>query len=156
MSQKILIAFDDSANALRAVEYVARFLAKDSLVTLFSVVPDTATLCDMNSPELTPYFKSQKDSFCILEDKKKELLSGAQSKARTILTGNGFKDDQIRIRSERKKNGIARDIAAEAKSGYDLIVVGRRGLSGIKEFFLGSVSQKILQLVHETSLLIVN
>jgi nucleotide-binding universal stress UspA family protein len=156
MSPKILIAFDDSENAMRAVEYVARFLAKDSRVTLFSVIPDTAALCGMNSPELTPYFKSQRDAFCVLEDKKKEILTGAQLKARTLLMTNGFGEKQIQARSEPRKKGIARDIAAEAQLGYDLIVVGRRGMSGIKEFLLGSTSQKILHLAQEVSILIVN
>jgi nucleotide-binding universal stress UspA family protein len=156
MSLKILIAFDDSENAMRAVEYVARSLAKDSQVTLFSVIPDTAALCDMNSPELIPYFKSQRDAFCVLEDKKKEILTGAQLKARTLLVTNGFGEKQIQIKSELKKKGIARDIAAEAQLGYDLIVVGRRGMSGIKEFLLGSTSQKILHLAQDVSILIVN
>jgi nucleotide-binding universal stress UspA family protein len=156
MGPKILIAFDDSENAMRAVEYVARFLAKDSRVTIFSVIPDTAALCDMNSPELTPYFKSQRDAFCVLEDKKKEILTGAQLKAREILVTSGFDEKQIQVKSESKKKGIARDIAAEAQLGYDLIVVGRRGMSGIKEFLLGSTSQKILHLVQEVSILIAN
>jgi nucleotide-binding universal stress UspA family protein len=156
MSLKILIAFDDSENAMRAVEYVARSLAKDSQVTLFSVIPDTAALCDMNSPELIPYFKSQRDAFCVLEDKKKEILTCAQLKARTLLVTNGFGEKQIQIKSELKKKGIARDIAAEAQLGYELIVVGRRGMSGIKEFLLGSTSQKILHLAQEVSILIVN
>jgi nucleotide-binding universal stress UspA family protein len=156
MGPKILIAFDDSDNAMRAVEYVARFLAKDSRVTIFSVIPDTAALCDMNSPELTPYFKSQRDAFCVLEDKKKEILTGAQLKARAILVANGFDEKQIQVKSESKKKGIARDVAAEAQLGYDLIVVGRRGMSGIKEFLLGSTSQKILHLVQEVSILIAN
>jgi len=156
MSAKILIAFDDSENAMRAVDYVARFLAKDSRVTLFSVIPDTAALCGMNSPELTPYFKSQQNAFCVLEDKKKEILTGALLKARALLVTNGFGEKQIRARSEPKKKGIARDIAAEAQLGYDLIVVGRRGMSGIKEFLLGSTSQKILHLAQEVSILIVN
>jgi len=156
MSANVLIAFDDSENAMRAVDYVARFLAKDCRVTLFSVIPDTATLCDMNSPELTPYFISQRDAFCVLEDKKKEVLTGAQLKARTLLVANGFDEKQIQIKSDTKKKGIAQDIAAEAQLGYDLIVVGRRGMSGIKEFFLGSTSQKILHLAQEVSILIVN
>jgi nucleotide-binding universal stress UspA family protein len=156
MSHRILIAFDDSENAMRAVAYVGRFLAKDSRVTLFSVIPDTAALCDMNSPELTPYFKSQRDAFCALEDKKKEILTGAQLKARTLLVTYGFGEKQIQVKSETKKKGIARDIAAEAQLGYDLIVVGRRGMSGIKEFLLGSTSQKILHLAQEVSILIVN
>jgi nucleotide-binding universal stress UspA family protein len=156
MSQKILIAFDDSENALRAVEYVARFMAKDCRVTLFSVVPDTAALCEMNSPELTPYFKSQQDSFCILEGKKRELLTAAQARAKALLLEHGFAEEGVEIKSEPKKSGIARDIITEAQTGYDLVVVGRRGLSGIKEFFLGSISQKILNAAQDKSILIVN
>jgi nucleotide-binding universal stress UspA family protein len=156
MSQKVLVAFDDSENAMRAVEYVAKVLAKDCRITLFSVVQDTASICDLHSPELTPYFKSQQDSFCVLEEKKKQLLNAAQAKAKAILTANGFPPDQIRLKSEPKKKGIARDIAVEGKGGYDLIVLGRRGLAGIKELFMGSVSQKVLSLAQDLPILIVS
>jgi nucleotide-binding universal stress UspA family protein len=156
MSQKVLIAFDDSENALRAVDYAAKVLAKDCRITLFSVVQDTASICDLQSPELTPYFKSQQDSFCILEQKKHELLNAAQAKAKAILVASGFQESQIRLKSEAKKKGIARDIAAEAQGGYHLIVLGRRGLAGIKELFMGSVSQKVLSLAQEIPILIVS
>jgi len=156
MSQKVMIAFDDSENALRAVEYAAKVLAKDCRVTLFSVVQDTASICDLQSPELTPYFKSQQDSFCLLEQKKHELLSVAQTKAKAMLVANGFPEDHIRMKTEAKKRGIARDISTEAHMGYDLLVVGRRGLSGIKEFFMGSVSQKVLGLAQDIPILIVS
>ena len=39
---------------------------------------------------------------------------------------------------------------------YDLIAIGRRGLSGIKEFFLGSTSHKVFSAARDISLLIVN
>jgi len=52
--------------------------------------------------------------------------------------------------------GIARDIVAEADSGYDTIVMGRRGLSGIKEFVMGSVSQKVLHSVKDVSIILVS
>ena len=85
MRRKILIAFDDSENAMRAVSYVAETFSKNVRLTLFSVLHDTAALCDMNSPELTPYFKSQQHAFCVLEDKQKELVSEAQLKAKALL-----------------------------------------------------------------------
>ena len=156
MSRKILVAFDDSENAMRAVEYVAGLLSKDCRITLFSVVQDTASICDMHSPELTPYFKSQQDSFCVLEEKKKQILSAAQVKAQAVLTAGGFPEGQIHLKSEPKKKGIARDIVAEAQAGYDLVVLGRRGLAGIREFFMGSVSQKVLNLAQELPILIVS
>ena len=74
MAKKLLLAIDDSENAIRAVEFVANTFTTDSRITLFNVVQDTATMCEMNSPELTPYFTSQQSSFCLLEEKKKSWL----------------------------------------------------------------------------------
>ncbi len=156
MGQKILIAFDVSENAMRAVQYVARTFPTDNHVTLFSVLQDTAALCDMNSPELTPYFKSQQQAFCTLEEKKKDLVSAALAEAAEALRQAGFAVDNITIKTEPKKKGIARDIADEARSGYDLVVLGRRGVASIKDFFLGSISQKVLNLAQEASTLIVS
>ena len=156
MSQKILIAFDDSENALRAVEYVARTFTNDCQVELFCVLPDTAALCDMNSPELTPYFQQQQHSFCTLEEKKKSLLTSALGQAKDILTQAGFSKENIDIKLDFKSKGVARDIVIEAANGYDLIVLGRRGVSGIREFFFGSVSQKVLHSAGNVSILIIN
>ncbi len=110
----------------------------------------------MNSPALTPYFKSQQSSFCTLEDKKKSLVDIALQKARKKLIAAGFEEKNITIKAETKKKGVARDIVKEAQSGYNIIVLGRRGQSGIKDFILGSVSHKVFQLVKDISVLVVN
>jgi nucleotide-binding universal stress UspA family protein len=34
--------------------------------------------------------------------------------------------------------------------------LGKRGLTGIREFFMGSTSQKVIQLAKEASVLVVN
>jgi len=156
MENKLLVAFDDSENAMRAVEYIATYFATDSKITLFNITQDTAALCDMNSPALTPYFKSQQSAFCSLEEKKKSLVDSALQKARTKLIAAGFEDKNVTIKTEIKKKGVARDIVKEAQSGYDTIVLGRRGQSGIKDFLLGSVSQKVFHLVKDKSVLVVN
>jgi nucleotide-binding universal stress UspA family protein len=156
MNKKVLVAIDDSENAMRAVEFIANSFAKDNKITLFNVIPDTAALCEMNSPELTPYFKSQQTSFCLLEEKKKELVNQAVQKAKNILMDAGFDENNITVKSEVKKSGVARDIVKEAESGYNVIVMGRRGLSGIKDFILGSVSQKVFNLAKDISVLVVN
>jgi len=156
MDNKILVAFDDSENAMRAVEYIAKYFATDSKITLFNIAQDTAALCDMNSPALTPYFKSQQSAFCTLEEKKKSLVDSALQKARKKLIAAGFEEKNITIKAETKKKGVARDIVKESQSGYDTIVLGRRGQSGIKDFLLGSVSQKVFHLVKDKSVLVVN
>ena len=156
MSQKILIPIDDSENAQRAVAFVAKSFSKENRITLLNVMVDTAALCDMDSPELTPLFKSQQTSFCALEDKKRELVNAAIQKAKEVLTSSGFDPNNITTKIENKKRGVARDILSEAKNGYDLIVLGRRGLSGIKEFFMGSISNKVFNGATDISVLIAN
>jgi nucleotide-binding universal stress UspA family protein len=156
MAQKILIPFDDSENAMRAVSYVGRTFTKDSQVTLFHVLQDTAALCELHSPELTDYFVSQQSQFCVLETKKKELMEEAMAKAKASLVNAGFADSQIEILIEMKKSGVARDILGIGESGYDTVVMGRRGLSGIREFFLGSVSQKVFHAAKNVTVVVVN
>jgi nucleotide-binding universal stress UspA family protein len=156
MGQKILVSFDDSENAMRAVEFIATSFTKEQKITLFSVIPDTAAICDMNSPSLTPYFISKQTEFCILEDQKKELVNEALQKAKELLLKAGFEEKNITIKVETRKKGVVRDIINEANSGYDTIVLGRRGLSGIKDFILGSVSQKVLHLAKDISVILVD
>ncbi|MBN1930861.1 MAG: universal stress protein [Desulfobacterales bacterium] len=156
MDKKILIAFDDSENAKRAVEYVAKCFNPNTKITLFSVIPDSSTICDMESPELIPYFKAEKSNFCLLEDKKKDLVKKALQVAKEILLDAGFDEQNIILKIEPKKQGIARDIVSEARAGYNTIIMGRRGLSAIKEFFLGSVSSKVLSLAKDMSVMVVD
>ncbi len=156
MGQRILVAFDDSENAMRAVEFIAESFTKEHKITLFSVIPDTAAICDMNSPSLTHYFISKQVEFCALEDQKKELLNEALQKAKEVLLKAGFDKRNITIKPQTRKKGIARDILNEAHSGYDTIVLGRRGLSGVKEFILGSISQKVLHSARDMSVIVVD
>jgi len=156
MGQKILVAFDDSENAMRAVDFLAKNFNPAGHVTLLNILPDTAALCEMNSPELIPYFRSQQNNFCILEDKKKELVQHALIRAKELLSDAGFPEHHIEVKINTRKRGVARDIIEEAKSGYDILVLGRRGLSGVKEFFLGSVSQKVFSLAKDISVVVVN
>jgi len=156
MGQKILVAIDDSENAMRAVEFITKSFTPDHRVTLFNVILDTAAICDMDNPSLTPYFMAQKGAFCSVEDQKRTLVNEALQKAKELLIKAGFEEEHIVIKVEAKKKGVAKGIIDEAASGYDAIVMGRRGLSGIKEFFLGSVSQKVLQSAEAVSVLLVD
>lgn len=156
MAKKILVAFDDSENAMRAVEYIASSFSQDQQITLLSIIPDTAAICDMNSPSLIPYFQERQASFCTIEDHKRELVDEALRKAKGTLMEAGFDEKNITTKAQTKKKGVARDIISEANSGYDTIVVGRKGHSKVKDFLLGSVSQKILNLAKDVSVILVD
>jgi nucleotide-binding universal stress UspA family protein len=156
MTKNILVAVDDSENAMRAVKALADSFTTDHKITLFSVLTDTAAVCDLHSPELIPHFVSQKATFCALEDQKKALMQEAQQRAQALLVKAGFDENNITLKIDISKQGVARDILNEAKSGYSTIVLGRRGLSLIKEFFLGSVPQKVLSSAKDISIFLVD
>jgi nucleotide-binding universal stress UspA family protein len=156
MVKKILVAFDDSENAMRAVEAVSGFFNNQVGVTLFHVAMDTQAFCEMNSPELIPYFKSQQSTFCTMEDKKRELVEKAMQAANEKLVAAGFTENNVKLKIRSMQNSVAQDIIKEASGGYDLVVLGRRGTSAVKEFFFGGTSQKVLSASKEVSVLIVN
>jgi nucleotide-binding universal stress UspA family protein len=155
MGKKILVAMDESANALRAARYVAGSFAPDHEITLFHVIMDIPAVCSLNSPALHPLFLEQQINLCSIEDKKKELVKEAMAEAKKCLTEAGFSEKNITVRMEAGKKGIARDIITEAETGYDTVVMGRRGLSSIAEFFIGSISQKVLHGTKDLSVILV-
>jgi nucleotide-binding universal stress UspA family protein len=78
-------------------------------------------------------------------------------KGREALVRAGWRPADIAVKIHKKRRGIARDILKEARDGgYDTLVIGRRGLSGIKEFLFGSVSNKILQMAEGMAVVLVD
>ena len=157
MARKILVAVDESDHSVRAVRYVAETMPCTAAVTLLSVVPDMAAACRLEGPSLVPIFKENLEAFCNMEETKRERIKEFMEKAKNGLVNAGFPPGNVRVKIRKKKKGIARDILAEAKEGkYDTIVVGRRGLSGVKEFFIGSISQKVLQNASQVTVVVVD
>jgi len=157
MRQKILVACDDSKNAMRAVEHVARYFKQDSEVTLFSVIPDFDLKCLMDLTSLNPNQIEFHDSICSdLQKEKKRQVELLLKRAKNILLKSGFDEKNVKIKIDRKSSDVARDIVKEAATGYHTIVMGRRGRSALKEFFLGSISQKVLHAANDKSVLIVS
>ena len=87
---------------------------------------------------------------------KPDLIKEATIKAKALLIDAGFKEADISVEIQTIGKGIARDIINEAKKGYDAVVLGRKGLSGLQEFFLGSVAQKVLHGCKDVSVLMVS
>jgi nucleotide-binding universal stress UspA family protein len=155
MGQRILVALDDSENAFRAVEFVARTFAPDHEVTLLSVFQGAEEICKSQGFQMSPYFSSYRTVLCSMEDKKKELLDEAQQKAMDALLTAGFPESRITTKVQKVNRGVARDIIEEARAGYQVVVMGRRGMSSVSEFVLGSVSQKVLHSCKDATIVIV-
>jgi nucleotide-binding universal stress UspA family protein len=139
-SNRVLVAVDSSDNALRAVDHVGFMLAgTDSSVTLFHTMRHLRRFVPKEvlneAPELEELWKT----------KAGQEIEPFMKKAKEMLLQAGLKESQITKKVVDGSRSAASDILDEARNnGYGTIVMGRRGLSGVKEFFMGSVSSKVL------------
>jgi nucleotide-binding universal stress UspA family protein len=78
-----------------------------------------------------------------LEEDGKEIIEEAERNTKK----RGVKEVQSSVVSGDPASGIIRFAKSE---GIDLIVMGSRGLTGIKEFLLGSVSHRVCHLADCT------
>ena len=69
----------------------------------------------------------------------------------------GLELDKVTTKIVTGATSRAKAIVEEAKDGgYGTIVVGRRGLSRVAEFFMGRVSNKVMQLAKEMAVWVVS
>ena len=140
-SNRVLVAVDSSDNALRAVDHVGFMLAgTDAPVTLFHTMRHLRRFVPQEvldeAPELEELWKT----------KAGQEIEPFMNKAKEMLLQAGLNESQITTKVVDGSRSAASDILDEARNnGYGTIVMGRRGLSGVREFFMGSVSSKVLQ-----------
>ena len=136
-NKNILIAVDESANARRAVSYVAQFLGgiEGFKVTILHVIP---------VPE-EDFFPSSTDKEKWLSQRRSRVDAMLEA-YRQILIRQGFHPSDVSLRSPiRYCPSMAECILAERDEiEYGTIVVGRQGLSRSEEFIFGSISSKIV------------
>ncbi len=135
MFKKILVPTDGSEMALYAAKHALALAEKfDSEVTLVHVVQNYYSLPAFSMPDTVSIPLSVLQD---LENNGKLILTKTQE----IFTGFAGK---VSTRLEYGPPGKELvDMAVDG--GYSLIVMGHRGLSGVTEMFLGSVSH---HLVH--------
>jgi nucleotide-binding universal stress UspA family protein len=132
---KILVAVDGSESSNKVYEMAAQLakLSNCKLIVVHVVVPPLPLGGGLFYPDVSGIDKIRMD----LEEAGKRLLQNYSEKStneykiavETTLT-QGYPPDAI--------------IREAAAKGADLIVVGSRGFSGAKQFFIGSVPNSIL------------
>jgi len=144
--QNILIAVDGSDQAFEAVRYVASLVPPDrGRVTLFHVlnrVPESYLDLEAN-----PGFRSQVIGVHAWEFQQRKLMQEFMARAEKLLRDAGYPREGVVQVSRERQVGVARDIIREAGKGYDALVVGRRGLSRMKDLLFGSIANKIVNRV---------
>ena len=76
-------------------------------------------------------------------------------KARQILLDEGIPEELMTVNIHEKRVGIARDIIEESRKGYIAVVVGRRGMSRLKDLVLGSIAGKLIEKVDHVPVWVV-
>ncbi len=142
-NKKILVAFDGSREIMNALAHVGCLVDTCSCNVL---------LCHVL--HLHRKFQQNEEPQSQTEEQKhmEPLITQAVAK----LTDAGFPLDQILKEVITDKISRATGIIETAKDGgYGTVIVGRRGLSYINEFFLGRVGQKIFDLAGDLTVWVV-
>ncbi len=135
MFAHILLASDGSACALKAAVVAAEVAEKfGSRLTILTVYHPCVEMAPQGNPmgyEIEPN---------IIENIDDSILAD---------TGRIAEDAGVTFQS-RKEYGNPADLIAEvaATLGSDLIVLGSRGMGGVKSFLLGSVSDRVTHMAH--------
>ena len=135
MIKKILVAFDGSNQSDKALDFALDIACKYSAqIVLINVIPFSPI---SESSVIIPYGIDYSTVYKERRSVHEKLLEEALNKAKTF-------QKNLQITKELVEGRPADKIVETAKEGmFDLIVIGSRGLGGIKEFFLGSVSNRV-------------
>jgi len=125
--RKVLVAVDGSKYSLAAVKAAAKLTAERGIkkVTLLNVIPTVPTPVGLVPSAATPEDLEAWEVF----DQPRRILKEAGVESLLLL----------------REGDPAEEIVRAAKEGeFDLIIVGHRGLSPVKAFLLGSVSNRVV------------
>jgi nucleotide-binding universal stress UspA family protein len=134
--KKILVAIDGSKTADLALDFGLDLATKYSAEVLVVSVLDTISKSLIYSgmlyaPDSTAKYLEELEAFY-----ERALAEALKKKEKTKT--------KVKVSTKLLKGRAADMIVKTANDGnFDLIVIGSRGLGGIKEFFLGSVSDRV-------------
>jgi nucleotide-binding universal stress UspA family protein len=141
MMEKILIAVDGSEHSKKALNYAIELTEKcDGKITIINVystvVPQTQPIDGLSTPAMSG--TSAALAAKMAEDAK---LRGEQ----ILVEAERFaKELGVQVEKVLREGEAVNEIVAEAKAGnFNLVVVGHRGMSKLRELLLGGVSEGV-------------
>ena len=139
--KKILVPIDGSEHADKALDYALDLAEKyDASIKILNVVP-TPLIPGYVSPATvgsTPSLPIWAGTY------SKELKENSEKMLYKELKEAKKNNPNLKISTKLLVGQPADKIVETAKEGnFDIIVMGSRGIGGIKEFFLGSVSHGV-------------
>ena len=157
LSHDVLITIVGADISRRVMEHAVRYFAhlKKSRFTFLHVIPPVP-------PQV--YASSYWVYEPTLNDKEGQWMKEYANKAKQIanegkekLIKAGIPEQNVAVKFQAQKEGIARDILAELEEGnYGVLVLGRKGFKDISQFGLGSKANKLLHTAHALCICLVN
>jgi len=160
--ERFLVALDKTESSSKVIQYLNRVLAgaRHTRLILFHVLPTVSPdllrrddlrhieLLHAEHPRLRGYFWTPEEEHSmekVFEEARHELLEG------------GFSEDQLSTAFTVQSGEMAEILIEEAqKRQCPTLIVGRRGLSRLKELFLGSVSKSVTKSARGITVWIVD
>ncbi|MEM3578370.1 MAG: universal stress protein [Candidatus Bathyarchaeia archaeon] len=143
--KKILVAIDGSEHADKALDFALDLAEKYSAtVTIINVFQVPRVIYPMVEYPGEPFaYPATWDEFTKeVKVAHEKILSNALKRAKDLKPN-------LKISNVLEEGRPADKIVETAKEGnFDLIVMGHRGLGRVKEFFLGSVADRVADEAH--------
>lgn len=151
---RILIAVDGSEQSIDAVRYVSTFFIpeKTSVLLLHVLAEVPEAFLDIRNDSA---FTSQAIYVTHWQTQIKKNTQEFMKRAEQILISAGYAEPAVKVKIQKRKVGIARDIINESENGYDLIVVGRSGTSRLKDVVVGSVAYKVVHRIQDRPIAVI-
>lgn len=157
-TKKILIGFDQSKGAFKSVDFVGSvFRNSDCKVTLCHIIRSLKLNKIRKKQSQYDYKIFMPEHELKWQKINQEQIRPALDEAEQRLFDLGWQENRIsnKIIMDVKKRSYC--LMEESRNGgYGTIVLGRQGTSIVKEFFLGSVAQKVLNIADKMAVWIVN
>jgi nucleotide-binding universal stress UspA family protein len=154
MRKKIMIAVDPSVHSRNAMIYAAQ-------------LSEAVTGIDIDlfhaQPMISSYLLEEARKHPKAQAELRQICDQNQNTARDLLEACReqmavwCKEAAINTITNPLKHGVAKDITLTAEEGvYDAVVVGRRGIAGLQEKIMGSVTANLLSSAREIPVWVVD
>ncbi len=144
--KKILVLLDGSQRSLMTVDYLIRGpLFRDMkliLYTVFSGIPESYWDLEKEPSSVHVYHELK-----AWEKQKRHKIEDYMELARKRLIDEGFNPASVEVKIHDREKGVARDILKEAQTGYNTVVLRRRGMGQMEGLSMGSVASKLLSSI---------
>jgi nucleotide-binding universal stress UspA family protein len=134
--KKILVAVDGSDQAFEAARYVSQlFLPNCMEVVLFHSFWEARK---------DPAYRHRQAFIAEWMTEQERAIQEFLERTRQLFLEQGVPEDVVITKIKERKLGIAGDIVEECQGGFDALVVGREGVSKLKDLVWGSIAKELI------------